>query len=392
MIRKKYVNQERLMSCCNVDISESEQILFEGMVRWHRNLHLADSELQTLLKEVNKENMLDVEEHMSPLPQNLRTFLTKKLKDRSLKGQFSVNEILQNILPSIKDLYDEKLDERNNKEEEDDNFDNEMGAASAFAGINSHDLLFYRNTFMPAALYFIYRKVHKHSNYGKEERLMQEVFGIGTGSKTVNFTPEVVPFCDMCKSEISLGTLSQEQQHNLNIKVFKQQVCDNFIIEGFLYSCSDSFVFFTSKEEENASDDVSAFNPFSPKDEESIRERSPSHTNLNPVLRDEETKSYECPICSKRFSRVDFVEYHKKLFHKEESDPKTFLENNSELVLSNITRNAVIPQFVEDKDVDLMITFDKGEISPDDCDQIDTEESSSKKRKRGVRKVLKYPK
>ena len=154
MIRKKYVNQERLMSCCNVDISESEQILFEGMVRWHRNLHLADSELQTLLKEVNKENMLDVEEHMSPLPQNLRTFLTKKLKDRSLKGQFSVNEILQNILPSIKDLYDEKLDERNNKEEEDDNFDNEMGAASAFAGINSHDLLFYRNTFMPAALYF----------------------------------------------------------------------------------------------------------------------------------------------------------------------------------------------------------------------------------------------
>ena len=413
LLRDKYVNRERLPDCVE-NISERENAVMKSMERWHKNLHLSDTDLKSLLEEVNQENLLDVKEHMTPIPETLRTFLTKKLDERSPRRQFAINEILEPLVQSIKDLYNEKLDNRNTEDE--------FGEDNVFMGMNSHDMIFYRKTFLPAALYFVYKKIH-HLNYETEEHLLNELFSIGAGAKTVNLIPEIVPFCEKCKHEISkVNTCYKDIQH-LNMHVFKQQLRDNFFLEGLLGSSSDSSKSSDLPKEDKSSEDISDFNPFD-QDCEGSLPKYPSSKKPLIIINDEadeETDLFQCSLCSKHFTRLDFLDYHKKLFHKEivvipkfvedttidmmktfdagtSSSHRDCVSSSSEEVNTE-QAEVVIPKFVEDTTVDMMKTLDAGtssshragvNSSPEEVKPDQSEVTVF--RKRAVRKVLKYPK
>ena len=317
------------------------------------------------LEKVDLKNLLDVKEKMTLIPETLQKFLDIKHKKSLPKEQFSINELFESILPKIKELYKLKLDNRDSHDEFGvDNF--EIG--NIVDGINSKDLIYYRKTFVPAALYYIYKEIHP--NYEAEEELMNDLFSIGAGSKTENLTPEIVTVCQMCIEKISQEQFGTEDVDNLNQSVFKHQLRDNFQIDGYLGSSDSSVSLGDRSMKEDITREDSVFNPFSQDCEDSITGSSVYKENAKPSLIDKETDLYVCPVCSKQFTRSDFVEYHRKLFHKQKSDS----QNDSLTVLDSA--KTVTAQFVDDDDLDLMKTFDvDNDPSYESGGQIDAEKA-----------------
>ena len=120
-------------------------------------------------------------------------------------------------------------------------------------------------------------------------------------------------------------------------------------------------------------------------------------------ISDTDTDRFECPVCSKDFSRSDFLDFHKKIFHKIDKSVSESAMESEEL-----HTKVVAPNFVDDEDAELMKTFCKDVKSDSDsenCVSAEVVDSihdpnldlvdktfTETRCPRVVRKVLKYPK
>lgn len=383
----------------NVETSASDQKWFRSMTRWHQNVHLTDSKLLSLLEYVNEKNILDVKENMTCIPEVVSTFLKAKFKESSQIRRFSINDLFEKLLPNIQALYELKIESRDSLDEFGlDSLKNDYDVEKLVGGLNSEDMIFFQKTFVPLALFLVYKEIHK-SNYEEESELLNDLFTIGSGSKSYDLIPEIVPYCQECISKSSVSDVDM-----INKKVFKLQLSDNFELADLIFSDSS-----LSSDEEKES----GFNPFS--------------QELDHSLSDKETTCFKCIYCPKQFSRQDFVAYHKTVFHKSENSKEagikvvipSFVDDGAAELMQTFTnadpspnilsetdemnsKVVVIPNFVGDVSSDLMKTFSMGDVlCPDIEDEINfvpSPESVEKKMSykktrlsRGVRKVLKYP-
>ena len=342
-----------------VELDENELILFKSMKRWHKNLHIFDKELINLLDEVNKKGLIDVKEKMAAIPKELKTFLDVKFRKTHVRESFTIHDLFENILGEIMKIYKEKLDDRDSEVE----FD----TSNIVAGIPPDDVTFYKKVFTPAAVFYTYLDIHKH-NFMKVEDLMEDLFSIGAGSKTENLIPEVTAICTECSE-----TLSEIEVENLNLNIFRCQQNTQFTyhvppsispevshtgdgsesfnfgqdvngiiqassvgestLEGALESLGSYRMvdvpqlaslseegegdgFPRDGDEEAQYDDGLGFRKAANK---SIEKESNSEVEFNPfsdvsLICDE--KGFRCSECAKLFSRGDFLDYHKKIFHQ----------------------------------------------------------------------------
>ena len=372
LIVEKYVKED-LLSLGDDKIATTNQSLFLSANRFHRNIHLSNSELVDKLSQVNQNAMLSVKENMV-IPKTLKAFLNKKHRQTSHMGRLTINELFEPLLPNILELYVEKLEIRDAGDEFGlDDMEDSGDIEKLFAGMGSKDLIFYEKTFRPAALYFVYKEIHK-SNFSDEEVLMNDIFTMGAGAESYDLIPEIVATCSMCSS-ISSEQPGQVDIESLNRKVFNMQLKDKFHLEGLITSSDDSSNISSSKEGSavtQISEKVeSLFNPFS-----SSVEKSPENINL--PFED----LFSCTVCPKQFTREDFLIYHKELFHK-----KSMSINEDEEVSSASNIKVIVPRFVDDEAPELMQTFYEG--GGTSTSELSTKHTRSRS---GVRKILKYPK
>ena len=371
LIVEKYVKED-LLSLGDDKIAASNQSLFLRANRFHRNIHLSNSELVDKLSQVNQKAMLSVKENMI-IPKTLQAYLNKKHRQTSHMGRLTINELFEPLLPNILELYVEKLEIRDAEDEFGlDDMEDSGDIEKLFAGMGSKDLIFYEKTFRPAALFFVYKEIHK-SNFSVEEVLMNDIFSLGAGAESYDLIPEIVATCSMCSS-ISSEQLGQVDIESLNRKVFNMQLKDKFHLEGLITRSDDSSNNSSSKEESDVtqiSEKVeSLFNPFS-----SSLDKNPENINLH--FED----LFSCTVCPKQFTREDFLIYHKELFHKSVSI------NEDEEVSSASNIKVIVPRFVDDEALELMQTFDEG--GGTSTSELSTKHTRSRS---GVRKILKYPK
>ena len=364
LIVEKYVKED-LLSLGDDKIATMNQSLFLSANRFHRNIHLSNSELVDKLSQVNQNAMLSVKENMV-IPKTLKAFLNKKHRQTSHMGRLTINELFEPLLPNILELYVEKLEIRDAGDEFGlDDMEDSGDIEKLFAGMGSKDLIFYEKTFRPAALYFVYKEIHK-SNFSDEEVLMNDIFTMGAGAESYDLIPEIVATCSMCSS-ISSEQPGQVDIESLNRKVFNMQLKDKFHLEGLITSSDDS-----SNVGSQISEKVeSLFNPFG-----SSVEKNPENLNLH--FED----LFSCTVCPKQFTREDFLIYHKELFHK-----KSMTINEDEEVSSASNIKVIVPRFVDDEAPELMQTFYEG--GGTSTSELSTKHTRSRS---GVRKILKYPK
>ena len=374
-IIEKYVSPGNFESI--VKIPEEYQSLFLSMERWHRNYHLSDRELFSLLEDIKHRSVLDVKEKMPKIPVTLQTFLNKQRRATSPKDSFSVNALFEVMLPSIKDLYVMKVDERDSDDEFGlDSMKDSYDISKLTAGMQSEDLIFYERTFMPAALFFVYAEIHKAANIGEEE-LCKDMFSITAGSMTYNLLPEIAAACPLCITTICDGKFDPEEVLSLNKGVFMQQVSDKFSIENLTFGSESSVNLGDQHGDDGISQSESICNPF-----------ACAINNLECDLpSDEGNAVYDCTICLKVFTRNDFLQFHTEVFHGSvgvEKIPRSSkASNNSEKVVAQVVK----PNFVDDEVPELMKTFNFP--SP----KVDKPPVPKQTRSKvGVRKVLKYPK
>ena len=370
LLVEKYTGLKEIASITDDELNGSERVLYRSMTRWHKNIHIPDTLKLSLLEEVNARNILDVKENLI-IPKALASFLKLKFKQESMKDKFSVNELFEVLLPKIRNIYEIKLEARDE--------DDEFGLDSMF-GTNIEDGMFFERSFMPMALYLVYKEIH--NNYKTEEELFNDLFSVGSGSRNLDYLPEITVFCSECRPEHSYPLMEVDE---INRKVLKLQSLDNFVLHGV---CPSSSAY------SERHSDLSTFNPFCQEMED---------------ISDTDSTSFECSVCFKQFSRSDFLDFHMKIFHKTEQ-----FVNESGSKLKRAATKSLAANFVDDEDSELMNTFCKEDstdnddigdpttaVSPDkevsdshDDPILDPTSKSFKETRcpRGVRKVLRYPK
>ena len=233
---------------------------------------------------------------------DLVKFLEKKSKSENLKDQFSMLEIFDCVTEKIEALYHEMLKERDSKKEE---FDME----NIVSGISTEDGQFFINFFLPSSILYMYQSFLESDL--DMEVICNELFTIGAGSETWDFSPEINGICIKCAGDefVGLRTKTREEIRQINIGVFKQQKKDKFAKLGPL-SRADS--------------ESSAVlgNPFVDSDNDSSNK---SHDmsevkHVNPFLDSEEDSDEEifldsCDICCESFPSPEFVTLHRQIFH-----------------------------------------------------------------------------
>ena len=267
-------------------------------------------------------------------------------------GRFYLPGILEFLEPHIRSLYQRRLDEREPVDEFD--CDNVMNCRKP------EDTTFYERGFLPAAVLATYRL--KHLDF-EEDQLWDELFTLGSGSKTEDLFPETNPVCFDCASVFypNLKAVNLAELHNLNAKVFKLQKNNLFKIPSFAKVFTDTSSVTTNSDAESIGFSsksgadkagVRAFNPFSEDSSDNSDTFSDKLKNLvddkkiafNPFSSDESEKEDEskrlnyCPVCHKSFTLNDYLSYHNQIFHKK----------------SNV--KSLIPQFVSDAE-ELITTF-----------------------------------
>ena len=392
------------------ELTEEENKQFLSMKRWHQNWHTTDEILSMHLDKVVEKGSLNVRNKMKKIPVQLEGFLKAKFKKTGLKERFVIHDLFENILPAVMKIFREKLDVPDDSED-DFSFDLE----NIVGGIPASELEFYRKVFTPAAVFYIYESLHE--DYLEIEELIEDTFTLGAGAMTDDLIPELTPFCPQC-----LDTLSSEQIKIININVFKLQKLDEFQLNLNASELSDvqslgkvslswydqqkhtqGYDGYESCDEENdalntsevvleyrCTDCSKIFSRLDFLEYHKVLFHTESEVNLEvgdvdsdkPEIDKVASKTgvFECQICGKVFSRLDFVEYHKSVFHDQERDR---------------IKKSVIPLKFVDEGVDLMTTFyvestpEKGE-SKESCSEGEDSVPNKQKVLR-TRRALNYP-
>ena len=300
-----------------VELSEVENKLFESMKRWHVNMHMKKADWKSCFERVN--HKLDVKEKMEPIREDLRKFLQTKFKAYALKDQFSICEVLEFMESDIRDLYQQKIDQRD--EEQGDEF----GIDSICRGMDSLDGIYYQKVFMPSAVFFTY--LEKHPSARRIE-LMRDIFSIGSGCRRQeNFYPEITGICVECTSTGYFENFSQSDVEEFNRKVFRKQFDSNF---GTSFRPSDSDDSDLSDKDDTVEKLGEWYNPF---DSSSASQSSDSLDDINVM-------KFKCKECAKSFSRNDFLEFHTECFHKDNLKSKVIFVADPEDMISSFTKES----------------------------------------------------
>lgn len=231
-------------------------------------------------------------------------FLRRKRKSENLKDQVCFLGAFDCILGNLEEMYKKKLEDRDKNLDE---FDVENKAAERRA----EDGKFFQRYFLPYAHILLYRSWLKTDL--EEDVMMNELFTLGTGSETFDLSPEVHGICDVCASEKLDGFQNKSSRDIwlINIKVFKEQKKNKFLIPTVDNSDSDSF----------ASSEMNC-NPFLSDDSDSMAVDENEHQELaNPfetsMKESDEEDLYldACDICGESFPSDDYVQLHQSIFH-----------------------------------------------------------------------------
>ena len=230
---------------------------------------------------------------MCTIPE-LMKFLDIQRKSGNLKDQFTVLDVFDDIIPSIRELYDAKI----SKEEEDqEDFGEDLGLEDIVSGVPLRVGIFYHRVFLPHCIYYMYRGLLSKCS-ADPETLFKELFSIGAGSASHDLSPEVTAICDKCveKKFPYLFLKDDTDIKRVNIEFYKCQVKDNFILNP------------NSGAEEGGSDDHIS-NPF---DNSGIE--NTSDWNIEDES-DFKISQYVCEECFQSFPASDFLTLHVKVFH-----------------------------------------------------------------------------
>ena len=285
----------------NTDLSDKYQKkLFDSMTRWHANGHMTQENWISCFD--NIKGRLDVKGQMEPMKSDFKNFLHSKFSVTSLTKGFSLTEMFSFLEEDIKQLYDEKLKAR-------DLDQGEFNLSKIWEGVAAEDGTFYQKVFLPSAIFFTY--LEKHKGCGERKDLMQDCFTVGAGSKREDLFPEVTGLCRECATD-EYKNFSELDIETFNKKVFKLQVSNNF-------KCN---YYRAQSDESDADEDTQCgidrwFNPFDSSDEEITEMIETVRSILDIEWEQEQEQSwYTCNMCTKQFSREEFLKYHKDWFHK----------------------------------------------------------------------------
>ena len=397
--------EEKVQDMNSCDIDGGEKLLFESMGRWHANGHMKREDWVNCFEKIK--DRLDIKDKMLPMDDDLRIFLKIKFAQNDPKNCFSICEILSFLESDIKNLYQKKIDKRD-EEEEDDVFD----LARICKGMEASDVEYYSKVFLPSAIFFTYLEKHKA---GDRRQLMDECFTLGAGSKREDLFPEVTGLCRECVLE-KHEYFADIDIENLNKKMFKMQVQDRFITNFNVDVDSGS------EESENCDNTsgkiiVRWYNPFDSSSDnesdelfedkpvESSTLRFPDKSLPSPAAIIDPIIEYSCEECPKVFSRKDFLEFHQECFHKHknvkkskavvvsDSVPESMISSFSQLpnisslqqsVENNLPEKAKFKKTVVLRHVeaaDLMLSFHQ---EPEPSHETETSQNPIKSNKRKV--------
>ena len=153
-----------------------------------------------------------------------------KFAQTDLKNRFSICEILSFLESDIKDLYQNKIDKRDEEEEE------VYDLARICVGIAASDGEYYSKVFLPSAIFFTYLERHKSGN---RQELLNDCFTVGAGSRRPDLFPEVTGLCRECALEKHEHFTDMDIE-NLNKKIYKMQLEDGFHSNFIVNVDSDS--------------------------------------------------------------------------------------------------------------------------------------------------------
>ena len=136
---------------------------------------------------------------------------------------FCVTEMLDFLEDYVAILYKSKLSERY--------LEDEFDVEHVISTRSPEDTNFYKRVFLPAAIIFTYQDRHPNSDL---RPLLNDVFTLGSGSKTKSLFPETNAVCLECVSKYFPQLKGVESQiENLNIQVFMEQKSNLFLRPKF---------------------------------------------------------------------------------------------------------------------------------------------------------------
>ena len=235
---------------------------------------------------------------------DLVTFLEKQSKSENQKDQFTMLEIFDCVTEKIREMYYEMVKERDSQEE--------FNMENIASGIKTEDGLFFINFFLPSSILYMYQ-VFLQSDLDMEV-ICNELFTIGAGSETWDFSPEINGVCLKCAGDefVGLKMKTHDEIRQINIGVFKQQKKHKFVKPGPL-NRADVY------DEESS---ALVGNPFVDSDDDSLNKSDDNSKvkHANPFVDSEEDSDEEifldsCDICCQSFPSPEFVALHRQIFH-----------------------------------------------------------------------------
>ena len=314
LIRNEYKDVIQNRKLVDVTLTAEENKLFLSMKRWHRNMHRDDKELISHLNQVDERGLLNVKEKMEKIPGELKQYLDVKFKKTETAERFGYHDLFDNVLNHVMKTFKQKLDDRSTEE-----FDLE----NIVCGIPPDDLTFYQRIYCPAAVFYTYKSVHK--DYLCDEELMEDIFSIGGGSKCESLTPEITPYCQECGD-----SLSADEIVNINLNIFKCLKAINFQLQR---RCNIRD--FQTWYKDSTETEVHYVDRSKPTGNEEKKVDDQENTTCNYLKLDSEScVEYECLSCDKKFTSGQFLTYHRLLFHRNER--RTVKEVQSSVVLEDV--------------------------------------------------------
>jgi hypothetical protein len=262
---------------------------------------------------------------------HLVQFLDRKRLSSKITDQISISGVFESIFPKIRQLYLDKLEERDAVDE----FQTENVAA----GIPSIDGLFYEKYFLPSCLFYMYKEWLKHNNF-EETNMKNDLFIIGSGSKTYTLYPEVHGICTGCVSSVDLRFESFDESgiKEVNVAVFRMQKRDDFGNPAVTDILGDG--------DSNGSNNMVCCNPFNSDSDDEINKTEEFKCNPFDSSSNSETEENldNCDICYQSFPSEDFVKIHKKVFHNTKGVKAIFVAEAEELMTSFVEEPSQKPQ------------------------------------------------
>ena len=323
---------------------------------------------------------LDVRETME-LDEDLVKFVDKKRKTEIHIEKVNILEIFECIFPEIQKIYWSKLDSRD--------IEDEFQVEKICRGVDIEDGMFFNDYFLPSCIFYIYKEWLK-CEVSKED-VFEELFVLGSGSKTDCLFPEVLPFCEACASP------SEVQQKNL--KAFRGQVENEFVRPKTVLPSSDDYSFLSpqkpilKKQITDLDEGIgSGCNPFVCDDILASPLLPAEKTNPFESDRSEDEDEDEelfldaCVQCHQSFPSDDFLQVHMKIFHSHIIKTK-FVENGEDLISTFIEEPAVEDMQTEDVTEDVTEDTSNKEV---EAVKVNNENARTVKTKYLLRKSLKY--